>query len=51
MSNVSKHGTVKMFSRTLGKGATLKPEIRSPESQVVVLPVQRVETVLNIHEG
>ena len=31
--------------------ATLKPGIRNPESQVVVLPIQRVKTILNIHKS
>ena len=31
--------------------ATLKAGIRNPESQVIVLPIHRVETILNIHKS
>ena len=30
---------------------TLKPGIRNTESKVIVLPIQRVKTILNIHKS
>ena len=31
--------------------ATLKSGIQNPKSQVILLPIQRVKTILNIHKN
>ena len=44
------HVLSKKLSRATQR-VTLKPGIQNPESQVIVLPIQRVKTILNIHKS